>query len=530
MKILAGAIVSCNADNRVYRYLAEDRGRIVFVGDILPDGFPLDNMIELGDKALLPAFWDTHLHFSSFAFFNANLDVRYARSFDNIAHIIRTYSAGTDTFYIVGFGISPFIMKEKRMITKDELSDIEPKRPLMLVKYDGHACVINQCLAERLPQNISSFRGYDGNTGVLTQEAFYAASGYVANRLSPFSLLHNMLEGFNWLAKKGVSGIHAAEGVGFVRDLDIDLMRFVAQGLHNNFQVRLFFQTLDIKKVLKRKLPRIGGCFAAALDGCFGSADAALNDPYRHDPASKGVLYYPTKAIQDFVIRAHHAGLQIQLHAIGDAAFDQAVTAFDTALQVFPRDDHRHAIIHASLPTLKGLETCARLGIGLAVQPEFVNWRLEPLDYLETILGERVQQMLPFRAMKDMGILLSGGSDAPCTEPDPIAGIYSACNHFLPEQSLTIPEALKLYTLDAAKMTFDEDERGSLEIGKIADMIIVNRNPLEMQPQDLHTLSVESLYLSGKPYQPEHQLLPLVKRYLWQKKDAFSSIIGKNKG
>ena len=109
------------------------------------------------------------------------------------------------------------------------------------------------------------------------------------------------------------------------------------------------------------------------------------------------------------------------MHAIGDAAFDQAVMAIEAALKDFPREDHRHGIIHACLPSEEGLQKCAELGIQIPLQPAFLMWDLEPLEFLESILGDRAERISPLRKMTDMGIVLSGGSDAPCTLPDPIA-------------------------------------------------------------------------------------------------------------
>ncbi|MEA2008667.1 MAG: amidohydrolase family protein, partial [Chloroflexota bacterium] len=103
----------------------------------------------------------------------------------------------------------------------------------------------------------------------------------------------------------------------------------------------------------------------------------------------------------------------------------------------------------------------------------------------------------------DAGIHLSGGSDAPVTHPDPIEGIYGACNHpYDPNQSISIVDALKMYTYEIARTTFDEKERGSLEKGKIADMVILNRDPLSLDPKDLLSLEVEKLFLRGEEYKP----------------------------
>ena len=180
----------------------------------------------------------------------------------------------------------------------------------------------------------------------------------------------------------------------------------------------------------------------------------------------------------------------------------------------YPRIDHRHTIIHTCLPTDAGLEKAAKLGLGIAAQPAFIHWPLEPVEYLERILGDRAYKLNPLKKMLDMGIIISGGSDAPCTLPDPIEGIYCACNNIVPEESLSIQDALKLFTSNAAWMSFDEKKRGTLETNKIADMVALNRNPLEMKPKALRELKVESLLLQGKEYKPSQGLFSMLSRGL----------------
>ena len=219
---------------------------------------------------------------------------------------------------------------------------------------------------------------------------------YITSKVSVIALIKHMLTAMNTIASKGISLIHPAEGIGFLLDLDVDLVRLLARGLSNPFQFRVFFQTMETKKVLKRKLPRIGGC--------FGSCDAALLQPYERDPQNKGILFYTDRQVNDFVQAAHDKGLQIQLHAIGDAAVNQAVQAFDRALKNNFRTDHRHSIIHASLMGQKSLDLCAAHEIGIAAQPALLNLNLEPYEYLEKILGQRVNDISPFRTMLDMGM------------------------------------------------------------------------------------------------------------------------------
>ena len=510
MKTYEGTIITCDGENHVYRYLVEDRGRIVYVGNHLTPAYAESPREALGERSLLPCFGDTHLHFASHALFHAGLDVRSAAGIPELGGVIKKFAASSDDKIIMGFGASTHAVREKRLITRAELDDACPGKPVFIVKYDGHACLINSRTLALLPEKIKALRGYHADTGEMNQEAFFATTDFMTKKVSILQTVRNMLRAVDGMAEKGIGLMHTVSGVGFPMDLDVDMEMTLGKGLNTGFQTRVFFQTMNLDKVKKRKLPRIGGCFATALDGCFGSEDAAMRAPYANKPENRGVLFYTDEAVIDFARRANRAGLQIEMHAIGDAAFDQAVMALEAALTDFPRTDHRHGIIHACLPTPVGLEKCAALGIHIPLQPAFLHWNLEPLSYLEEIMGDRSRMISPLKKMVDMGIVLSGGSDAPCTLPDPISGIYAACNHYVPEQSLTIADALKMFTYNAAWAAFDEKERGSLETGKMADMVILNRDPLAMKPQDLGQLQVEKLLLKGKPYQRGQGMLSLL--------------------
>ncbi|MCP3921522.1 MAG: amidohydrolase family protein [Desulfobacterales bacterium] len=510
MNIFKGTIITCDKDDNVYKYLVEDEGEIVFTGNELPDIYKNIDITDLKSKALIPSFCDSHTHFASYAYFASALDIRNINNFNELETEVKKYVSETNNKYIFGFGASENSVEEKILVDRSILDNILNDRPLMLVKYDGHACILNTKMLEKLPKKISKLRGYNRNSGQLFHEAYFAAVDFLSGKVTPLALMRNLQNGIDNLARNGISILHTVEGVGFPLDLDVDLVRFAGRGQKNPFQVRVFFQTLDINKVIKRKLPRIGGCFANALDGCFGSLDAALIQPYTNDSSNKGILFYEDKEIVDFTKKANRAGLQIQLHAIGDAAFKQAVLSLEEALIDFPRDDHRHSIIHACLATDSDLEKCGKSGIAIAAQPSFLHWPLEPFEYIENIIGDRIYNISPYRKMLDMGIRVAGGSDAPCTLPDPIDGIYSVCNHYVPEQSITIQEALKMFTYEGAYLSFDEHNRGSLEVDKIADMVILNKNPLIMDPEKLKELKVEELFLSGKKYKYNQSIPRLI--------------------
>jgi len=268
--------------------------------------------------------------------------------------------------------------------------------------------------------------------------------------------------------------------------------------------IRIFFQTMDVEKVTKRKMKRIGGCFELALDGCFGSEDAALIEPYANDPENSGLLNYTQEQVNAFAIEANRLGLQITMHAIGDAAVEQCITAYEAALADTPREDHRHIMIHCCLVSQEQLDRIAKLGLCLAVQAPFIDWKQEPDAYLRSILGdERTDILNPLRWMWDRGIVIADGSDAPCTVPDPIRGMHLAVNHPNPDLRLTPQEALKMRTYNAAYLSFDEKERGSLEVGKRADFTLLSDDPLTVAPEKIGDIKVEALYLKGKKVSPK---------------------------
>ncbi len=500
MKIYKGNILTCDKYSTVYSYLVEHNGIIRYVGNKLPKKLKDKPIIDLGEKALIPAFADTHIHFASFAAFHSGLNVMNARSNAEILDMLRDFAKKSKNKLIIGFGASPYSVSDGKLVTREQLDTACPDKPVFMVKYDGHACVVNSKLLEKIRKKAEHLRGFHEDTGEMNQEAFFAVSDYVTNSIPIPQLLKNMQNAVDFLASKGIGMIHTVSGVGFTRDLDVDLERWFADGIENGMQMRVYFQTMDVEKAAKRNMTRIGGCFEAALDGCFGSMDAALLQPYENSD-DKGVLYYSDEKVIDFCKTANRAGMQIQIHAIGDAAFAQATKALKAALDDFPRKDHRHAIIHACLPTEEGIDICQKYHILLPVQSAFIDWPQEPDSYLEGILGGRCAKLNPLRDFRNHGILLSAGSDGPCTDPDPIQWMYKACNHSNPAQALTIREALKMCTYNGYYTSFDETDRGSLEKGKIADMVILSENPYNMEKSQLNKLKVEELLLQGKPYE-----------------------------
>ena len=506
MKIYHGSILTVNKNDEVKQYLVEDGGRILFVGDELPEQYKDAERVELGKRALIPAFADTHQHLASFSAFHAGLNVMEAASNAEILRMIEAFARTARSKVLIAFGASPYSVAEGRLVSREELDGVSFGKPLFLVKYDGHACVVNTALLEKLPKKIEKLRGYHPDTGEMNQEAFFAVSDYITNSLSIPELIGNMQKAVDYEAGRGIGLIHSVSGVGFALNLDISMESWFARSLEHGYQLRIFPQSLKPGVARARNLSRIGGCFACALDGCFGSRDAAMNEPYADDPSNSGVLYYSDDQVRRFCIEANRRGLQIEMHAIGDKAFDQAARALKAALDDTPREDHRHGIIHACLPTEEGMEICEKYHIQIPMQIAFDNWRQEPPVYTKALLGEeRNAKLNPIRSFLERGCVVSFGSDAPCTDPDPIRWIAKAVNHSNPAEAVSVQDALRMATYNGYYASFDEKERGSLEAGKLADMVILSADPCAVSAAELENIKVETLILKGEAYTPQSQ-------------------------
>jgi predicted amidohydrolase YtcJ len=251
-----------------------------------------------------------------------------------------------------------------------------------------------------------------------------------------------------------------------------------------------------VDAVQKLGLPRIGGCIL--LDGDFGPHTAALLQPYADLPGSRGALYHDQEEIDAFVEAAHRAGLQIAMHAVGDRAAEQALNAFERALARWPRADHRHRIEHFEIYDEALVQRTRRLGVHLAIQPPF-NVYFGGHTRLNPLLGEeRALRSDPVRSLIEARIRVGGGSDSTVTPLNPLYGVHCAVNHSNPAERLDVERALRLYTLDNAYLAFEEADKGSIEVGKLGDLVILDDDPTAVAPEAIAEIPVAMTVAGGE--------------------------------
>lgn len=510
MKVYRGTIISADADNGIYNYLVEDKGKIVFVGNELPAKYADCEVFELGDGALMPTFADTHSHFASYAVLATTVRLDKAKSNAEMLTLLKERDIALKKGKtIMAYGAHTRVI-EGKYLEKAELDALFPKRKVVIITNDGHTAILNTPALIKMPENLKEVRGYDGETGIMHHEAFYKVVDNLTKVLDKLDVLNAFQKAIDEYINKGIGIVSAMSGSGFPRDLDVDFLSWLSRGQDSGFALRIFIQSFDISKALKRKLPRIGGCFKTALDGSITSRDAAMLEPYE-GTENKGILYYSDEELFKNLDRANRAGLQIQMHAIGDAAFSQGARIIKKALEAYPRSDHRHGLIHASITTDEGIKKCKDNNIQILAQPAFLV--PEMIEYMYTALGDRLYRGERYKTYIDNGIVVSAGSDAPVTMPEPLEWIYKACNHPNLLERITLDQAIKVCTYNGAYATFDEKERGSLEVGKFADMVVLDKNPYNVPIQHLKNINIKSTILRGKVYVPKKMniLLTILK-------------------
>ncbi len=216
--------------------LSKTRDGFCHVGDDLPAAYQGAPREVLGERALLPCFGDTHLHFASYALFNAGLDVRSARSLPEMCEHIQKFTRENNDKIIMGFGASTHCVEEKRLISKDELDQVCPDRAVFIVKYDGHACILNSKMIAMLPDKVKTLRGWHEETGEMNQEAFFATTDFITKKVSLPRTIRNMLRAVDDMAEKGFGMMHTVSGVGFPLDLDVTMEMILGKGLDSGFQ------------------------------------------------------------------------------------------------------------------------------------------------------------------------------------------------------------------------------------------------------------------------------------------------------
>jgi predicted amidohydrolase YtcJ len=446
-----------------------------------------DRVVDLPGASILPGFVDAHVHLTGTGEHAQAPEVGAAGSAAELLEAVRTASARREG-PVVLHGYDESTWADRSVPSISDL-DAACDRPLVVLRVDGHVGLANTAAIKE--SGISEREGVELDvagepTGRLTRGSLDALRRWFSTHLAERDVEDLQLAAAGLAVAHGVTTIHemSMPALRGIRDLEI----LLGHRTRLPVDVVTYVATTDIPQVMDLGLPRIGGDLP--LDGSIGARTAHLSDAYV-DAAGTGVRYFDDDALAMFFRDGHLAGLQVGVHAIGDAAIEQVVSTWERVYQALDSRGRRHfrarrhRIEHFEMADRSVMERAAALGLGIGVQPAFdAAWGFPGGLYEQGLGWERAARMNPFRDLLERGLEVGVGSDTPITPVDPMLAVSALERHHDPSQRLSRMEALRACALGGARLAHQADKKGSIEPGKHADFAAYDVDPTEAEDLD----------------------------------------------
>ncbi len=520
--LVNGNIVTINDRQPSAKALAVKDGKILYVGDeksarSLAGANSV--LMDLKGRTVTPGLIDAHCHMSACGLLGgAYVDVNWPAVFtvqemqQRLAERIAVTPPGE---WVIGMGWVTF---DGRYPNKHDLDPISPNHPLFITSMGGHMAVVNSRALELA--GITADTPDPGN-GRFLREANGQPDGTVMNHpamdyfrrlwsasLQDVSVMEDSI--FSPQARFAAMGVTSFQDV-YARGME-RMQAYFDLAARGEMTIR--GQVMNVLEYIQELEGRIDEIQAMRLENDFmhfagakfqldGAAEASFTlEP--HSGIAWNIPIWQPQNLNEAVRAFHDAGLQVSCHTIGDAAVDMALNAIEAAMNANPRPDPRHRIEHAILNSDSALQRTKDLGIVISTQPTAIRMFA---DGLERIWGpERVQRMVPTRTWLDMGVPVCLSSDAPSMPWwDPMSTLYSSIvrvsatkKPVSPDQALTMEEAIYCHTLAGAYADFAENTRGSLEAGKLADLIVWHDDPYSTALKNIPELSIDLTMVGGR--------------------------------
>lgn len=449
------------------------------------------------DGVVYPGFIDAHVHLTTTGLYRMGLDFRGCRSVTELLDLLTNRIESTSSSWVIGGNFDPGRNVEDRMPTRDELDRITSDRHLLISRADGHSCAVNSRGLDMVDLDPST-PGVDLDengrpTGVLRNQANYEARRRFFSQLPEQVISEAQRAGCALALEHGVTSVHEMAGGSYMGNKDFEIL--MRHRSDYPIHVLPYLATFDIDLVVEAGLRSIGGDLF--LDGSIGSRTAAMGLPYEDDPG-QGSLYHSDEEVGEFFRSASRAGLQAGVHAIGDAAIEQAMRSIEKVSNEVDIRGLRHRIEHFECTGPEQLARAKALGVAPSVQPMFDRyWGGREGMYFRR-LGKRSLSMNPFRQMIQSGMRPAGGSDSTVTPLDPLLGIQAAIDHHIDDFRVEINDAIRMFTTWAAFAGHDETARGSLEPGKRADFCLLSDDLRAVPSSQISEISVLETWVGGE--------------------------------
>ena len=498
--------------------------RIVAVGsaaDIEAWRGPQTRVIDAGGKLAIPGFNDAHVHFINGGRQLDEIDLKDAATPQEFARRIGERAKQTPSSeWILGGGWDEQGWDPPDLPTKELVDTVTPSTPVFVNRYDGHMALANS-VALRLagvtsktpdPPGGTVVRDSQGNpTGILKD----AAMGFVNKVIPPMTAELRLRA-----AKRALE--HAASlGVTSLHDMNpsyADMALYMTLAENGELTARIYVSPMETEWA---DLARIGirrafgspylrlGAVKGYADGSLGSTTAYFFEPYTDAPHTRGLLsdeMQPVAAMRERLMKADQAGLQLCIHAIGDQGISTVLDIFEEIEKAHGARDRRLRIEHAQHVAPKDFDRFARLQVIASVQPYHA---IDDGRWAEKRIGpERIKTTYAFRTFLDKKVRLALGTDWPVAPLNPLPALYAAITRatldgknpdgWVPEQKITLEEALRSYTMGSAYAEFQEKDKGSIAPGKLADLVILAADIFSIPPAALRDVKVDTTIVGGR--------------------------------
>jgi len=521
--ILGGNVITVDSIKPRTQAIAVKFGRVLAVGqddELKPLVGPDTRVVDARGKTIIPGLNDAHCHVLSAgrSHFQVNCGPTVVKSIAEIKKAIaekaKTTSKGE---WIVGFGYDDTKVEENWYLNRNDLDEVTKEHPVWVRHVGGHMSTTNSVglkianLTKDTADPVGGRYGRDKATGELNGVIYESAQHQFArgdNPLIPHPKPEQDREAIKWVCKEA-----ASIGLTSFTDAHVDPIMFrsyqaalAAGELTIRTYLLLGVEKLDdliatgLQTGLGNNMLRVGGIKIVG-DGAISGRTAYLSEPYEGSTDDYGILAIAPDVLEERVMTAHKAGFQVGVHANGDAIINMTLDAYEKALKTYPRENSRHRLEHGTVVNPGILDRMKRLGVVVLPFGSYIYYHGEKMKYYG---AKRLSMMFAHRSFLDMGIPVGGSSDHTCAPWFPLAGIQSCVTRrshtgevLGQEQRVSPEEAIWIYTMGSAFASFEEKIKGSIEVGKLADLVLLDKDPTKVDPDTIKDIPIMATIVGG---------------------------------
>ena len=527
-----GEIYSMKKEGEKFQSLGVKDGKITFLGtDEEAKNVSSKELIDLKGKMMIPGMADAHLHLYAYCQNLTFVDLSKVHNIDEMINLMKEKVKNVKKGdWVKGVNFDQSKWKENRFPTLEEMDSISKDNPVIIKRCCLHAVVANS-KALKIAGIGKNYQAGSGGiveldkdsmpNGILREQSTKVFDDILPDPLKDIEVQKKIMQDvLNDMSSKGITTIHTYAAKIWQYNEDINIYKnFEKEGkLPLRVTVcidELFEPEILTKEKLNNPYRKVQlGAYKIFSDGSMGSRSAALKKPYSDDPQNSGFMLFTQEELNNKILTGYEHGLQPAIHAIGDRALDMTLAAIEYTLKITKEkgmtDEEQKKrlpfrIIHVQMIDDDLLERMKKLPLVLDIQPIFL---CTDLHWIEDRIGkERLKGSFALKTMEKAGLIQTGGSDCPVETYEPLKGIYAAVTRqdmegypiegFLPEERLSVYEALCMYTKNVPYATGQESVLGTLEIGKFADLTVLEKNLFKIDKKEIKDVKVEQTYVAG---------------------------------